>query len=159
MRTALVFLHASPGVVGLLVGMLTLRPPRPGDGRRRWRLIYAVCIAVLATGLVALLAYDWGALDTTARAAFAGLACLAVVMGYRLRLARLEARRRRDGWQERYVTHVYFTYVSLWVGFLIIPALNLPLPQVGVPLTVVAVLLIGNRLIGQYKQRLQPADP
>lgn len=158
MRTALVFLHATPGVVGLLVGVPTLRPPRPGDGRGRWRLIYALCIALVATGLVALLAYDWGTLDATARAAFTGLACLAIVMGYRLRSARSEPARRRDGWQERYVRHVYFTYVSLWIGFLIIPALNLPLPQVGVPFTVVAVLLMGNRLIGQYKERLQPPD-
>ncbi len=34
---------------------------------------------------------------------------------------------------------------------MILPALNLPLPQVSVPLVAVVVLLIGHALIARYK--------
>lgn len=154
MRTALVMLHALPGLVGLAAGFLSLRPPQADDGRRVWRLVYGACVAILIAGLVVLLAYDWGDLDATARVAFTGLAGLAAVMGYRLHRARREAADRTADWQGRYVAHVYFTYVSLWVGFLVVPALAMPMPQVAVPLAVVAVVATGGVLVGRYRRRL-----
>ena len=155
MRTTLVMLHALPGVIGLLAGVLSLRPPRPDDNRRPWRLIYGACVATLIAGLVGLLAYDWRDLDVVARIAFTGLLALAAVMGYRLHRARREAADRTAGWQGRYVAHVYFTYVSLWAGFLVVPALALPMPQVAVPLVVAAVLVTGSVLVGRYRRRLE----
>jgi hypothetical protein len=77
-------------------------------------------------------------------------------MVYRIRRARLDASRRAGGWQERYIGDVYFTYISLWEGFVILPALNLPLPHLSVPLLAVAVLLIGHVLLERYKTSLLP---
>ena len=42
------------------------------------------------------------------------------------------------GWEGRYIGHVYFTYISLWMGFVILPTLDLPMPQVTVPVIAVA---------------------
>jgi hypothetical protein len=84
---------------------------------------------------------------------FVGLAGLGVVMVGRLALAWRAARSGRAGWQERYIGHVFFTYVSLWVGFLIVPALNSPAPVVAVVLVVVTVPIVGIVLLSRYKRR------
>jgi hypothetical protein len=41
-------------------------------------------------------------------------------------LARREASSEPAGWKGRYINHLYFSYVALWVGFLIVPAINSP---------------------------------
>lgn len=153
MRTVLVVLHAAPGVVGLLAGVMAFSPPRSGDGRAWWRQLYAACILVLIAGLVALIAYDWAELDQIARLTFVGLLGLGVVMAARLLLARRLARSGAGDWQRRYIDHMYFTYVALWIGFLIVPAIGTPWPQVAVPLVVVAVLAAGAVLLSRYKRR------
>lgn len=159
LRDILVAIHAGAGVLGLLAGLWSLAPPQPGQRARRWvRRAYQLCIAVLVVSLLVLVAVDWPGLDTGARVAFAGLTGLGVFMLYRLVSAEQTARRRPAGWQRRYLGHLYFTYVALWIGFLVIPALNLPLPMVGVPLTVVAVLLIGGLLRKRYERRLAIGD-
>lgn len=161
MRTALVLLHAVPGVVGLLAGLLALSPPRPADRRHRWRQLYAVCIGVLLAGMVALVGYDWPELDTAARVAFTGLVGLGVVMAYRLWRAYQQARQdpppQQPQWRERYLGHVYFTYVSLWIGFLVVPALSFPLPQLTIPAAALAVLVTGHLLLNRYRRRLAQA--
>jgi hypothetical protein len=101
-----------------------------------------------------LVAMDWGDLDAGARIAFAGLSGLGAVMGYRIVRARQAALTRPERWQDRYIGHVYFTYISLWEGFVILPALNLPLPQLSVPAVALGVLLIGHTLISRYKSRV-----
>ncbi|NDL60245.1 hypothetical protein [Phytoactinopolyspora mesophila] len=158
MRTALVILHAAPGVAGVLTGLLALSPPRPDDGRRRWRDLYVGCIAILIVGMVALVVYDWAELDTAARVAFAGLGGLAAIMGFRLWRAHREASDQPHGWQRRYIDHVFFTYVSLWIGLLIVPALNTPAPQVAVPIVVLAVLGTGHVLLTRYKRGVLSHD-
>jgi hypothetical protein len=104
--------------------------------------------------LIALITVDLPDLDAGSRIAFTALTGLGVVMAYRLIRSRREASAQPEGWQERYIDHVYFTYISLWEGFVILPALNLPLPQVSVPVVTIGVLLIGHALIARYKTRV-----
>lgn len=152
-------LHAAPGVVGLVAGLLALPPPQPGARRRGWRVLYAVCVAMLVAGIVALIIQDWPTLDPAARVVFLGLLGLGLVMGVRLWLAHRLYATGVPRWQERYVGHVYFTYVSLWIGFLIVPALATPLPQVAVPLAVVVVLGVGHVLLTRYRRQRGWAQP
>ena len=154
MRTALLLLHVVGGVAGLFFGMLALRPPRPDDGRARWRMLYACCLGALMLGLVGLVAYDWNSLDGVARMVFVGLAGLGAVIMARLALAWRVTRSAPSGWERKYVDHIFFTYVSLWVGFLIVPAINSPLPIVVVPLVVVAVPAVGIIAVSRYKRRV-----
>jgi hypothetical protein len=103
MRTVAAVVHAAPGVVGLVAGLLSLAPPRAEDRRGGWRLIHAVCVATLLGGLVALVVYDWRELDAVARTGFLALVGLAGVMGYRLHRAWREASRQSAGhtWPRR----------------------------------------------------------
>lgn len=157
LRTILVVIHASSGVGGLVTGLAALSPPRPADNRGWLRRLYLLCIAILLASLVALVAIDWNGLDTGSRVAFSALTALGAVMAYRITRAYRLASAQGANWQERYIGHVYFTYISLWEGFVILPALNLPLPQVSVPVVAIAVLLIGHALIARYKARVLAA--
>jgi hypothetical protein len=154
MRSALVAIHAVAGVAGLVTGLAALSPTRATDSWWWLRGLYPICIAILVVSVAVVVAIDWDGLDAVGRIAFSALTGLGAVMVYRIRRARLEASRRAEGWQERYIGHVYFTYISLWEGFVILPALNLPLPQLSVPLLALAVLLAGHVLLGRYKSRL-----
>jgi hypothetical protein len=153
LRTTLVVIHASAGIGGLLTGLASLSPPRPADHRTWSRLLYTLFIGILLASLVVLVALDWDGLDGGSRVAFSALIGLGAVIAYRLTRAYQVAWAGEGNWEERYINHVYFTYISLWEGFVILPALNLPLPQVTVPLVAIAVLLIGHMLIARYKRR------
>lgn len=60
---------------------------------------------------------------------------------------------RKPGRQRRYVGHVYFAYVSLWVEFAIVPALSSPAPGLGIPVAVAGVLSVGTVLIQRHERR------
>lgn len=157
MRLALMLVHTVPGVIGLVAGLYALRAPRDGDDHHWWRRLYTACVALLLAGLVALLAYDWPELDGTARLVFSGLTVLGVVIAVRLALAHRSVTGQEPGWRDRYLDHVVFTYISLWVGFLIVPAINSPLPAVAVPAVVITVPVVIVRLVGRYRPQLTAA--
>ena len=153
LRDILVVIHAGSGLVGLVIGLAVFAPPSVPGSRAELRRLYAGCVAVLLGSMVAMIAVDWTGLEVGARAAFLGLTGLGAVIAFRLLRAHHEARTRTRGWQQRYIGHVYFTYVSLWIGFLIVPALNVPFPQIAVPAVVVGVLAVGHVLLERFKQR------
>jgi hypothetical protein len=123
------------------------------------RSLYVTSLTVLLVTLVVVLAADWNSIDLTTRALFGGLAVVAAAMLYRITRAYEVAGTQGEGWQEQYIRHVAFTYVALWEGFLILPALRLPYPHLTVPLIVIAVLLIGGTLIDRYKARVLTIRP
>ena len=84
MRTALVVVHASAGVGGLITGVASLTPPALIDDRRWLRRIYLTCVAVLLASMVVLVTIDWDDLEAGGRVAFAALIGLGVIIGYRL---------------------------------------------------------------------------
>ena len=156
-RTVLVVIHAGAGIAGLVAGIPSFALPRGGDGRSWVRWVYLACIAIMFVTLIALVVLDWEGLDTTARVVFTALTGLAAAMMLRIVLAARVVSSREPGWEGRYIGHVYFTYISLWMGFVILPALNLPMPQVTVPVIAAAVLLTGQTLVGRYKRRVLSA--
>lgn len=152
LRTVLVVLHASAGVSGLLLGLAAFAP-RPGRPDAV-RVAYLSSIGLLLLSLFALIAIDWHELATGARIVFSALAALAVVMAYRLVRAVAEAAAMSDGWQRRYIDHIFFGYVSLWIGFLVLPASNLPYPQVVVPVVALGTLALGRVLVARYQKHV-----
>ncbi|MCI0544417.1 MAG: hypothetical protein L0Z49_08235 [Actinobacteria bacterium] len=154
-REALVAIHASSGILGLVVGLVVIPPPATGRGRPLlWRAVYGVVLVVLFVSLLALIVTDWNGLETGSRLAFSGLAVLAGFMLIRIYLAHRLAAGRSPGWEHRYLDHVYFTYISLWVGLAIIPALRSPNPGLWIPITAGSVLAIGTALIHRYQRRI-----
>lgn len=151
LRTVFLVIHVSAGAVGLVLGLLTfrLRAGRPGP----IRLGYAVSLGVLSVSLVGMLVIDWSELAAGAQLGFAALAVLSVVMIYRIVRAFAAAQSAAPGWQERYVVHVFFTYIALWIGFVAVLALRLPYPQIAVPVVAVGTLLIGQALVRAYHRR------
>jgi hypothetical protein len=158
MRDVLVAIHAGAGIAGLVIGLVVIAPPRSADSRRSIRLLYLLCLAALLASLVVLVATDWSGLDATARTVFTGLTGLGGVMAYRILSAQRLVKTRGPGWETRYVGHIYFTYISLWVGFVIVPALRTDHPQIWIPVAVVGVLGVGALLIDRYKKRIKPAS-
>lgn len=152
-RELLVAIHATSGIAGLIVGIAVFAPPATRNTRRSWRIAYGALLAVLAGSLLALIVFDWAGLDATARIAFSGLLALAIVMLYRLFLADRLVGSAQPDWRRRYVGHVYFTYVSLWVGFAIVPALRSGNPGLWIPVAVAAVLTTGTLLVRHYESR------
>jgi hypothetical protein len=154
-REILVAIHAGSGIVGLIVGLAVFSPSPANERRSRiWRIVYAGLLVVLTVSLLALIVTDWASLETGSRLAFSGLAILAGVMLGRIYLAHRLAGSRIAGWERGYVSHVYFTYVSLWVGFAIIPALRSPAPGLWIPIAVIGVLAAGNVLVHRYERRI-----
>lgn len=154
-REILVAIHAGAGIIGLAAGLAVFSPPATKGGRPRvWRMIYGGLLLVLFASLLALIVTDWTGLETGSNLVFSGLAILAVVMLIRIYLAHRLASGRELGWQRRYVNHVYFTYISLWVGFAIVPALHSPTPGLWIPVAVVGVLTAGTLLVHRYQRRI-----
>jgi hypothetical protein len=156
-RTVLVVTHAGAGIAGLVAGFPSFALPRDRDGRSWVRWLYLACIAMMLVTLIALVVLDWEGLDAMARVVFTALTGLAAVMMLRIVLAARVVSSDEPGWEGRYIGHVYFTYISLWMGFVILPALNLLMPQVTVPVIAVAILLTGQTLVGRYKRRVLSA--
>lgn len=155
-RDILVVIHAGSGIAALAIGLLVFLPPDEPGRRLGWRASYAGLLGILTVSLVLLIAVDWADLAGGARIAFAGLAILAGVMLTRLYLAhRLTAGPAVTGWRRRYVSHIYFTYISLWVGLGIVPALRTDTPAVWVPVAVAAVLGTGAVLVRRYEQQIE----
>jgi hypothetical protein len=153
-RDILVAIHAGAGIVGLVVGLTVFPPPSTNNSRRWWRIAYGGLLVVLLVSLLALIVWDWQGLQTVPRLVFSGLAVLGGVMVTRMYLAHQLAGGSEPGWELRYVQHVYFTYVSLWVGFAIVPALRSPNPGLWIPVAVVGVLAAGTLLINRYERRI-----
>lgn len=154
-REILVATHAGAGILGLLVGLAVFPPSKTSGGRLRLlRIVYGGLLVVLFLSLVGLIVWDWSSFETGSRLVFTGLAILAGVMLVRIYTAHRLASIRDLAWERRYVSHVYFTYISLWVGFAIIPALRSPMPGVWIPVAVIGVLAVGSVLVHRYERRI-----
>jgi len=160
-RDVLLTVHICAGVVGLVIGLFVLRPPAAGDKRAALRWLYAASLVVLVAAVAAAITAGWPQFDTATRIVFVGLCGLGAFMLLRIYLGFRLAGQRSGSWQGPYMNHVYFTYISLWEGFVIIAILDSGLPRwlvpVGIPVSMVAILLIGGFAINRYQRRVLPA--
>jgi hypothetical protein len=156
LRTVFLTLHVAGGLLGLATGLFSFRPPRTSQFRRPLRWLYAAAIALLTVFLLATVVVDWSKLGATQRIVFAALIGLAVVIVIRLVQAFRLAHRQPAGWQQRYVNHIYFSYISLWEGFFIVGLIDLGAPGWLVGAVAGGVLILGAILVSNYKRRLAP---
>lgn len=152
LRIAFLSLHTLGGLVGLALGIYALRPPDPWTFRLWLRRAYGLSIGVLTVFLIATVVLDWANIDTTQRIVFGVLVALAIVMLGRVLLAQWLARRRPDRWRSRYQSHIYFTYISLWEGFLIVGLIDLGMPGWLVGVAAVALVIVGTTWFNRWKQ-------
>lgn len=150
-------LHIAAGVLGLIIGAFAFRPPRaPGD-RALIRYAYLGSLTVLVVAVIGAVAAHWPTLDPVTQVVFSGLGALGVFVIARGFLALRSVRRKRGGWQKSYMRHIYFTYISLWEGFVIVAVIDLGLPGWLVPVVAVGVLILGGYLVNRYQRQVLPS--
>jgi hypothetical protein len=145
LRTVFLSLHAASGVLGLIIGIYAIK--------FRAARIYAASLVSLVAFLTATVAVDWSIIDATQRLVYTALIGLAIVIVVRIFLALRVATRHPAGWKEKYLNHVYFTYISLWDGFFIVGLIDLGAPGWLVGGVAVGVLIVGAVLFSNYKRR------
>ncbi|MGI8647652.1 MAG: hypothetical protein DLM55_10695 [Acidimicrobiales bacterium] len=156
LHEVLLAVHICAGAVGLVAGLFALHPPALGDKRGVVRGLYVVSLATLVLAVAGSIAAGWSGLDNTTRAVFIGLVGLGAFILFRICQSFQLARRRPGSWQGLYMNHVYFTYISLWEGFVIIAILDSDLPRWLIPVGMVGILLIGGFAIARYQRRVLP---
>jgi hypothetical protein len=155
MRTALVTLHAVSGGLALVLGVYAMRPPLY-EARLGWlRHAYYAAVVTMAAFLAATVAVDWPSLGVTRRIFFSALVVLAAVIVARTWHAGRVARRGEPGWPLRYVGDIFFGYISLWEGFVIISLLHAGLPAWGVGFIAGGVFAVGSAVVDHYKRTLR----
>lgn len=154
LRTVLVSLHVAGGLFGLLIGAFALRPPLVHRSRLLLRRAYATSLVVLFVFLTGTIAIDWPALQTTQQIIYIVLIGLAAFMVTRAFLAFRVARQRVSGWETKYMNHIYFTYVSLWEGLVIVGLFDLGAASWIIAGVGVGVLIVGALLFNNYRGRV-----
>ncbi|MQA88191.1 MAG: hypothetical protein GEV03_27120 [Streptosporangiales bacterium] len=112
---------------------------------------------ILVVAIIGTVAAHWPSLDPVTRAIFAGLCALGVVVLARGLLALRAVKQAGSNWQKTYISHIYFTYISLWEGFFIVAVIDLGLPAWLVPVVALVVLVAGAYLLSRYKRKVLPA--
>jgi hypothetical protein len=102
---------------------------------------------------------DWPTFDSTQQVVFGALAVLAAVIAARVWLGFRALRDTSAGSRERYMDHLYFGYVSLWEGFVIVGLIDLGAPGWLVAAIAVGLLILGGRLFGDYKRGVLAEAP
>ena len=154
MRTVFLSLHIAGGVVGLLLGAFAIRPPLVHESRLLLRRAYAVALAALFVFLAATVAIDWPNLQTAQQVVFVVVIGLAAFMVTRALLAFRAARQQAGGWESKYMNHIYFTYISLWEGLVIVGLFDANAPGWLIAGVAAGVFVVGAALFNNYKARL-----
>ncbi len=154
LRTVFLSLHVAGGVVGLLIGAFAIRPPLAQDSRLLLRRAYATALVVLLVFLTATVFVDWPRLQVMQQVIYTGLIGLAVYMVIRAFLSFRVAQQQVGGWETKYMNHIYFTYISLWEGLVIVGLFDLGAPALLIGAVAVGVVILGAVLFNSYKARL-----
>jgi hypothetical protein len=151
LRTVFLSLHAASGVLGLVLGAFAFRLPETRDFRPWFARAYAATLVSLTVLLSATVVLDWTRISTMQQVVYAVLVGLAVVIVTRIFLGLRAAAGRPAGWREKYLNHVYFTYISLWEGFFIVGLIDLDAPGWLVGAVAVGVVVLGAAVFNRYK--------
>jgi hypothetical protein len=152
LRTIFLSLHAASGVLGLVLGVFAFRLPETKGFRPRLLRAYAATLVSLGVFLAATVALDWTGIGVMQQVIYAVLVALAAVIVTRIFLGLRAAAVRPARWQEKYLNHVYFTYISLWEGFFIVGLIDLGAPGWLVAAVALVVLVVGAAVFNRYKR-------
>lgn len=154
LHTSFIYLHAAAGVISFIAGVILItlnrQPASP--------VLFGVYFGFLA-GLVAFLSgamlVNWSEYTLIERVLFAGLFILSLFMLYRAQKASRMLKTRPNGWEEVYIEHIGFTLISLFEGFIIVTVINIGGPSWLVGVLAILGIVLGRRMIGSAKSRLE----
>jgi len=121
----LISAHSVAGLAAFVSGMRIVWNPLK---RRRWFRLYASALGLLVVAMVAVIVVDWPWLNGPTRVTYGGLSALGAYMLFRVWRAWRVCQAHGADWMDAYIGHVGFTLISLFVGFLIVGAIDLDVP-------------------------------
>lgn len=120
-HTLFIVLHSVAGLIAFAAGCLAMQ-------RRKHFTVYLWSLVGMLVFLVAALVADWPDLDALSRVLFSTLTALGGYMVWRAVQARRLLPSQSDAELTRFIHHVGFTLISLFVGFVVIAVLDLGAP-------------------------------
>ena len=154
LHTVLIYGHALSGLVAFGLGCLVLRPQQ--QGASAVFRAYFVSLLAMVVLLALVVGVDWAQLPPVSRVTFGGLTLLALYTGLRGQQARRLLSTRPADWRGDYVSHVGFTLISLFDGFVIVGALDMNAPGWSVGVVGVLGVVAGISAVNRVKKRLRP---
>ena len=149
MDTVFIAVHAVAATVAFAAGLTAL------PGGRLVRL-HLAAVVLMAAALVPAVLVDWDTTPVGARAAFAALSVLALVMVARAALAVRGRPQVTGGPTPGYLGHVGFVLIALADGFAVVAALRAGLPGPAVAALALGVVAVGHVGVGVLQRRLAP---
>lgn len=140
----LITLHSAAGIVAFGAGCIAV-------WRRRHFTLYVWSLIAMFTFLVAAFAIDWPSLNVPSRALFSALTALAAYMLWRAVQAGRLLPVQDTAARVRFIDHVGFTLIALFVGFVAIAALDLGSPGWLVGVVGVVSVAVGRATIDRVK--------
>ena len=153
LHTVLIYGHAVGGLVAFGLGCLVLRPRQQKESAVFRAYFVSLWVMVLLLALV--VGADWAELPPVSRMTFGGLTLLALYTGLRGWQARRLLYNQTADWQGDYVSHVGFTLISLFDGFVIVGALDMNAPGWIVGAVGVLGVVVGISAINLVKSHLK----
>ncbi len=151
LHTVLIYGHALGGLVAFALGCFVLRPQLRAESTLFRAYFLSLWVMVLLLALV--VGVDWAQLPLASRLTFGGLTLLAFYTGLRGWQAQRLLRGRAADWRNDYISHVGFTLISLFDGFVIVGALDMNAPGWTVGLVGVLGVVVGIGTINLVKKR------
>jgi hypothetical protein len=152
LHTLLIIVHAASATLAFLLGLVVLRPPAQGVPPAFRAYVGTLWLMILF--LILVVAVDWLGVDLLSRFLYTALAALALYTGWRGWQAWEALRHRKVGWRPGYIDHVGFTLITLFVGFVIVSAIDLAAPVWLAVLLGALVVLIGRLGVQRAKETM-----
>ncbi len=151
LHATLIAVHALAGIVGFVLGCLILRPLSHREGTVIVFRAYQAAILLMLTFLVLVVAVDWTELSGVTQGVYVALSLLGGYTAWRAWHAGIARATQSSNWQATYIEDIGFTLITLFVGFVIIAAIDLGAPAWAVGLVAVLGVATGRWAIGRVK--------
>lgn len=145
-------LHAASGIISFFAGLSLLFLTIHIANKRFFNLYLWALIGLLIFLAGAMIAY-WTHYTNAERIIFSGLFGLGIYMLYRARNARQLLITQRSNWKHGYISHIGFTLISLFDGFIIVTVVNSGGPGWLVALFAILGVVVGNLAIALAQRR------
>jgi hypothetical protein len=141
-------------VIGAAIaGPRALRPPAQPSQRPLVRRAYVSLLVLATVAAVGTTIATWSQLSTRMMISLFAVDCLGLLLSEIGFMALHTLREVRAGWQETYTNQIYFSYLLLWEGLLVMAIANSPLSPWVIPFAAIGLAIAGAALFRLYEDR------
>ncbi|CAG0993693.1 hypothetical protein METP3_02809 [Methanosarcinales archaeon] len=153
LRYIFITLHAASGIISFFAGLSLLFLTIHIANKKLFNLYFWSLTGLIIFLAGAIIAY-WTYYTNSERIIFSSLFGLGIYMLYRARNARQLLMTQGSNWKHGYISHIGFTLISLFDGFIIVTVINSGGPGWLVALFAIVGVLVGNRAIALAQRRV-----